>query len=539
MASEKTPEQNQIEFSISDRAKAEFWAWLCEGYSVSANMNKMKTNRKLIVLPKEAVKTAIREALSSNDSEKAQELLDIASKPDEELSDLTVRKSIRVSPGEYVKLLYLKMKEKTSFADVIMKVLNNPCKRMVEELRIEFLEKKLPTTRLGHLAKIIDSWEKEKPESRSDIAQWGDWVKSSYRMSQQGRNKRPVAANKWDVNEFPIDLEKKSYLSITPFYSKSVVDEKYESELKEAFRRFAMTDLTIKASGKDLGKPTNKLFYEFKHEWMQQLDENPLLDQISFNAFIDNASEKQELFFGMCFQSYTWVNGKRELDLFSKYNEEEVKQFIDRVKMFEYPAYSVTGHFNGITNTKEYKDWVVNFPLDDYDDNDGKFKVQIGTEINVTCCVITASDPNCYESDWPDIPPVLEQYRQTFELLLNELAEKVSFERVYKDDPTYPKLAMAAGRLIPKAIQKASSPEDYRAVNNLLMLKNLYTDYMKIIEFGELVVTSTLKHRYVVSFYINSDLWRMIPLVLEQKNWVTLVDEYLNNSKDRQIDSAK
>ena len=91
---------------------------------------------------------------------------------------------------------------------------------------------------------------------------------------------------------------------------------------------------------------------------------------------------------------------------------------------------------------------------------------------------------------------------------------------------------MTAGQLIPKALEKANSPEDFRAINNLLMLKNLYIDYMKIIEFGEQVITSTLKQRSVVSLYINNDLWRMIPLVLEQKNWITLVDEYLKDLKN-------
>jgi hypothetical protein len=319
MASENVQELNQMEFSIKDKAKAEFWAWLCEGYPVSANTGKARNDQKIVVLSKDAVKIAIREALSRNDSEKTQELLDMASKPDEELSDSTVRKSIRVSPGEYVKLLYLKMKEKTSFAAVMMKVLNKPCKRVVEELKIEFLEKNLPTTRLSHLAKVIDSWEQEKPESRSDVALWGDWVKSSYRLSQQGQNTRPVAANKWDANEMPIDVEKKSYVNITPFYSKSVIDKKFVSELKETFSRFAMTDLTLKAAEGDFSKPTNKLFYEFKNEWLQKLEEIPLLDQISFSAFIDATSEKQELFCGMYFQLGTWVSAKRELRLFCKW----------------------------------------------------------------------------------------------------------------------------------------------------------------------------------------------------------------------------
>jgi predicted CopG family antitoxin len=535
MVSENLQELNQMEFSIKDRAKAEFWAWLCEGYPVSANTGKSMKDRKLIVISKDSIKTAIREALIHNDSIKAQELLDIASKPDEDLSNSTVRKSIRVSPGEYVKLLFLKMKEKTSFADVMMKVLHKPCKKIVEELKIEFLEKKLPTTRLDHLANVIDSWEQEKPESRSDVALWGDWVKSSYRMSQQGRKTGPVAASEWDANEMAINVEKKSYVNITPFYSKSVVDKKFVSDLKETFSRFAMTDLTLKAAGGDFSKPTNKLFYEFKNEWLQKLETTPLLEKISFSAFIDNSSEKQELFCEMYFQLDTWVSAERELDLFSKYNEEEVKEFIERLKMCEYPDYAVNGRFNGITNAERYKEWVAGAPSDHDDDVPG-FGVQIGTELDLVCCVITVSDPRSYQVDWPDIPIILDQHRRAFESLLSEIADKVGFERIHKDDSRYPTLVTTAGQLIPKALENANSPEDFRAINNLLMLKNLFTDYMKIIEFGEQVITSTLKQRSVVSLYINIDLWRMIPLVLEQKNWTTLVEEYLNDLKNTKKD---
>ena len=60
--------------------------------------------------------------------------------------------------------------------------------------------------------------------------------------------------------------------------------------------------------------------------------------------------------------------------------------------------------------------------------------------------------------------------------------------------------------MIPKAIDKASTPEDYREINNLLTLKHLYDDYRTIIDFVDEITQSTLNHHAVVSFYINSDL---------------------------------
>ena len=513
--------QVPLEFSDEERAVAELWAWLVEGFAVSAEHGKKRADRKIIVLSKDAVKNAIRSALNSNDSERAQELLDVASKPDEGLSESMIRKSVRVSPGDYVKLLYLKMKEGTSFADVMMKVLTDPCKKAVEELTVHFREKQLPLPRrLAYLSQVIDSWEKEKPESRASIAEWGDWTKSIYRLQGQ----KPVAANNWDVHQLTVPIETRSYIEITPFYPKSIADEKYLEKIKEALCRFAMTDLAIKSSGGDLSKPASKLFYEFKNEWIQDLEKKPFLEQISINAYIDNSSEKQELFFGIYTELMTWVSAKRELDLVSKYGETEVKEFIDRVKRFEYPSFSVNGHFNGITNSEEYKNCVASFPIDD--SNDAHFAVQIGTEIALTCCKITACGTEGFESDWPKIPPILEKYRQQFASLTKETAEKAGFKTTFEHDPTFPRIATDASQLVAKAVDKASTPEDYRAVNNLLTLKNLYRDYMTIIEFGEMVAMGTLKHHSVVSFYINSDLWRVVPLVLQQKHWATLVDEY-------------
>ena len=170
----------RMEFQLKEKPTAELWAWLLEGYAVSS-LSKTKSDRKIEVLSKDDVKNAIQVALRNSDSERAQELLDIASSPNETVSQSMVRKSIRVSPGEYVKLLYLKMFERTSFADIMMKVLTVPCKEFVKELLKE--NQPAAAEKLNHLAVVIESWEREKPESRANIAEWGDWTKSSFRSS--------------------------------------------------------------------------------------------------------------------------------------------------------------------------------------------------------------------------------------------------------------------------------------------------------------------------------------------------------------------
>jgi hypothetical protein len=529
MSSEKTRDQIQLEFSIKDRSKAEFWAWLTDGCAVSVDSDKGKAELKIVVLSKDTIKAAIREALSKNDSQRAQELLDAASKPAEEFNEAMVRKSIRVSPGEYVKLLYVKMLERTSFADVLMKVLINPCKKMVKELNAHSFGNQLSAAnKFNHLLGAIELWEKEKPESRADVAEWGDWVKSDYRLHEKAQHKEPIPANEWDTSELTVPVENKSYTSITPFYSESLLDETYLEKVKAAFCRFALTDLIIKASGGDLSKPISGLFYEFKDEWTQKIEEEPFLKQISLNAFTDNANENQELFFGLYFQLTTSCGAKRELDLFSKYGEDEVKEFVGRVKFYPGGEFIVNGRYEGITKSEQYKNWVASTPFED----DRNFYIIIGTELDFTCCKITTSTPSHFEPDWPpNIPSFFENYRQQFELMLQRIAEKVGFENKRKEDPTYPNLAFTASQLIPKAIDKASTPEDYRVINNLLTLKNLYDDYRTITDFGEQVTTSTLKHHSVVSFYINSDLWRLVPLVLEGTNWIELVDDYLKERK--------
>ena len=269
---------------------------------------------------KDAVKIAIREALSKGDSELAQELLDVASKPDEGPSDTIVRKSVRVLPGEYVKLLYVKMTEKLSFADILMKILKQPCKEMVDDFKSKLHgNQSQALNRINHLSEVIASWEKERPQTRAQVAEWGDISKPG--SIRAGDSHKIQRANDWEENEHSIDVENESHMLVTPYFSKEAVDKKRLDDLEAAFCRLALTDLMIKAAGGDITKPVNELYYEFKDEWKKELDGKTITDEITIMAITPNNSERQRIFFNVYYQLDTFLEGEREMSLFTKYGE--------------------------------------------------------------------------------------------------------------------------------------------------------------------------------------------------------------------------
>jgi hypothetical protein len=513
---------NQPEFSVKERSKAEFWAWLTGGYAVSLNSAKNKVEGKITVLSKDAVKDGIRDALVKSDSIRAQELLDAVSKPAEEASDSIVRKSVRVLPGEYVKLLFLKMQEKSSFADVMMKVLKEPCKEIVEQYKRQMSNQdSFAQSRINHLLRVIASWEQEKPESRAQVAEWGDLSKpGSFRV---GESFKPRRANDWEELEASIEVENTSHMLITPHYTKALLEAKRLEKFEAALSRLALTDLLIKSAGGDISKPVNQLYYGFKDLWLESFKEKPVTDQITIYAITHKDSINQEIYFNVHFSISAFFTAKQEMTLFSKFGEDVVNEFVERVKLYQGATsyFLSNGQYRGITNSDRWQSGL----------QDGSY-VQIGTEIEFNCTKINANARKDFirDSDWPSKQPeILDNNREQFELMLHKTSERIGYTPISSERNDYLGLASKAEQIVPKALDKASTPENYQEINRLLALKNIYWDYREIIEYVEEVVMTTLEHHAVVSFYLNSDLWRLVPIVLEQKDWSMLVDDYLSN----------
>jgi hypothetical protein len=530
---ENTKAQDQLEFSTKERSQAEFWAWLTDGFVLSKESEKTKENpkpeRKITVMSREKMKDAIRDALRRRGPERAKELLEIASKPPEDLREDMVRKSIRISPGEYTKLLYLKILEHSSFADVIMKVLFEPCRRKAEEIKqLPLAKTPIARERLQHLLEVINDWSNEKPETRASIVQTGHWSKRPG-VSAATEPFHRKAANPNDLPSFDVS-DGKSIAMIIPFYAKTLVEKENLAETKDAFSRLALADIFAKVSEDDQRKSVVDLFNEFKEEWKEKV-ESEFFDHLSFHVFIDHSNEKPEFFFELFFECTTTFDAKRELELFLKYGEENVIKFVNKIKGYCHPL-GEDGSYKGITNSKEYE----NAHSSPYDDNED-FKIQIGTDFDFSCCKISALSPEDFITDSEQMEhPYLENLRKQFEPLMQKIAEKVANTNVLKKyeerkNRKEPYSFTAANDLLREALDKAEKPEDYKDLNNLLSVIHMQQDYDTIVDFGKYVARSTLKHNSVVSLYINSDLWRLVPLVLEEKNWIVLVDDYLKGRK--------
>lgn len=512
------------EFSVGEKAKAEFWAWLVDGYAVFSSSadkrsgkSKLATEQRIVVVSKEEIKALIQEALRGNDQFRAHELLETASTPPPQVSNEMVRKSIRVGSGEYARLLYLKILERTSFADIIMKVLLASTKELVLKLKSQFYGHSFTVAnRLDHLISLIETWVEDKPESRARAANWGSWGKERPLPTSQ-----PIPANEWDIDEWSVPEGHRPTYYLEPFYQNQDIER-----VKTAFINFMLTDLLIKASGDDSDVVSSKLYEEFKEEWRNEMDKR-FESLLYLCASVDQNSP--DLLFTLGFYVTTSFNADRELELFAKYGQEEVMEFVNKLWLGGEPV-GDTRKYEGITTSKEYKQEIASMPLDP--ETGRHLRVTIGTDVEFPVCIIRAKDPSSIEPEYlvTETPPALDKDKKLFESLLRKIADRIGYNDATKIKLlSRPFVPLSDSDFIKEAINKATGSEDFKDVNKLLMINNRFRDYAKITAFGEDLVLSTLRRYSVVSFYVNPDIWRLLPLVLENKNWITLVDEYLKN----------
>jgi hypothetical protein len=79
------------------------------------------------------------------------------------------------------------------------------------------------------------------------------------------------------------------------------------------------------------------------------------------------------------------------------------------------------------------------------------------------------------------------------------------------------------------ATKTASTPEDFSNIRTITSVRNRILSYRKVSSFIEELVRQTLTRRSVVSFYVNTDVWRLLPLVMENKNWLSLAEDFLKS----------
>lgn len=356
----------------------------------------------------------------------------------------------------------------------------------------------------------------EKPESRARMAELGEVNRRRVMGISPPESVTP--ANEWDMHEAPIPDGTKPFAWLSPYCRPDLLQKERLEKMKAVFSRFVLSDLMLKASGGDYVKPVSGLFDEFKEEWKKRIDRE-FPEQVGVRATVEN----QGLLFTITFMVAASLNVKKEQEFFDKYGEEEVKDFVNRILLGGVPL-SKNMRYEGITNSEEYKHLVDSCSVVD----PAHFNIYIGTELMVPCCRVNVKEPENFELDRiSDRPSLTEEDKKQGEYLLLKIAEKVGRSEWIKEKLNDIHVFSYAKMLMPEAIEKASEPNDYKEINSLIMIANKLNDYQAIINFSEDLVESTLRHHSVVSFYVNADLWRLIPLVLEDKNWMTLIDEYL------------
>ena len=76
---------------------------------------------------------------------------------------------------------------------------------------------------------------------------------------------------------------------------------------------------------------------------------------------------------------------------------------------------------------------------------------------------------------------------------------------------------------------RLAKPEDFETIKTVNSIRTRIINNIKVVDFIEDLVHASITRRSVVSFYISKDLWRFLPLMLKEKNWYNIADQYLSD----------
>jgi len=77
------------------------------------------------------------------------------------------------------------------------------------------------------------------------------------------------------------------------------------------------------------------------------------------------------------------------------------------------------------------------------------------------------------------------------------------------------------------ATKLVKTTDDFSLIGLINSCRNRIVDYERAQSFVCDLVDFSIRRRSVVSFYVNKDVWRFLSMVMKGKNWVTLVNAYL------------
>jgi hypothetical protein len=477
-------------FSVSQEKEAEFWAWLTDGHVVTeptVSQSSDKPAQGFRVVSTEEIKVLITDALDKGNEAKVNQLLEIASQP-QPLSSELIRKSLRVGNGEYLKLLYVKLLENTSFSDVIIRMLTPYAINYLSAFKCEH-EPELgkENQRLNHLMSLIKSWQTISPESRSRAVDMG-------LVEFEGTNEL--------LADFPHKLE-----DVKTSISQVIIGE-LERELFGSFP-----------------EDKNRVYEEFKREWSQEITEDPLTG-MTLEASIDQGDTNKVLF-------------TPKIVLFRRLTVEEQESLFD--KFGELAVLDFVRNFMEKNKGKEEGNYLGAR-------QDGKLQeICLHREVSLPTCSACICDANNFEVK--DIASAImlkriEQDAITLRTLSETLGKQVGINidnffadefkimhALHKEQEYEACIILArSGTLtsfLKLATKLAKTAKDFSLIGMINSYRNRIVDYEKAQSFVCDLVDFSIRRRSVVSFYVNKDVWRFLSMAMRVKNWITIVNAYL------------
>ena len=482
------------------REEAEFWAWLNEGHIIPEPITsdtKGKANRRFKVVSTEEMKLLVLKALENGDQRLSNELLRIASEPQPISEGITLRKSMRTGNGEYLKLLYVKTLEKTSFSDVIVRMLMPQVRSFLESIRKQEGEKlKNKSERFDHLTSLMDNWQNINPDSRSrSVDEIGSIIKPHY----------------------PGKLE----------------------DIKVFLSEFIFTELELKVFGKHPRRMksddnTFKIFEEFKNKWVTEFDASPM-DGIYLMASINKKNSDKLLITPNIMVSVSFTEKEKE-KLLRDFEEENVLEFLN--------IFNKKSQGDGET---ENDNQLYKIP---------EREIYCHREISLPAATAHIIDPDNFEVEPPSKLDVLERIENDSNQLrhliveLGKSMELDAYDHFHKEIESIKQIEEKSDsgkdfdarqviafseqliRFTKLAVKVSKTPYDFSTIMQINSLRTKIINYRKIMNFTEDLVYASIQRLRVVSFYISKDLWRFLPLAIKGKDWINIANDYLITKRE-------
>ena len=490
-------------FNLSGLKKneGEFLAWLTEGHVIPESVapkSSSEIGRMFRVVSTEEIKQLIIKAMENNDELQANKLLDKASETqplskDSQEKPTILRKSIRVGNGEYLKLLYVKLQEKTSFSDIIIRMLIPHVRNYLSSLRVECADKlKDGGQRLDHLATLIDEWDKISPESRS----------------------RAV-----DLGLVDYDLGK---------YVEAYYPGKAE-DTKSALSDFVLTELEKEAYPDHLVS-SYPVFEAFRKRWGNQIREGNICDWVDLEVSITEDMNKIQFTPNVLLQT--------------RMEEEERKKFCEDVgeNNFNHFLKNIQRKTPGSKKTED-----KHYASDDKD-------LHINRGVSLPTFMVSISGPKNFELECVSNSTILDQMKKDDGKLLDlierldksiDLAAQDQFRKeiesrknhIQEGEERVASQVIAKSptltKYVKRAVELSKTSSDFSIIKQINSLQSRIISYGTIIDFTEILVHNSIERRSIVSFHVYEDVWRFLPLVIKGKDWINIVDAYLNKSQSK------